>query len=72
MVLQPVRVDSPEELQQTTRITNPSARQAAGYIRDMTTSLRALAIQHRMSTLALLLEMAAVEAADPKGDIDKG
>ncbi|HAH08642.1 MAG TPA: hypothetical protein DCL48_00920 [Alphaproteobacteria bacterium] len=43
--------------------SRPSPAQAAAYIQDMTTSLRALAIEHHFSTLAMLLEMSALQAS---------
>lgn len=64
--MQPVRSESLDHAVKQPPPLHPTARQAAAYIQDMTTSLRHLALQHRMATLALLLEMAAVEAADPK------
>lgn len=43
-------------------VTEPSPAQAAAYIHDMTSTMRQLAVDHKLTTLALLLEMAAVEA----------
>lgn len=44
-------------------IAAPDKQQAAAYIYDMTASMRDLAQRHGMTTLALVLEMAAMEAA---------
>lgn len=44
-------------------VPGPNAAQAAAYIHDMTSTLRGLAERHQLKTLALVLEMAAVEAA---------
>jgi hypothetical protein len=43
-------------------VPKPNAHQAAAYIRDMSASMRNLAAEHQLTTLALLLEMASVEA----------
>jgi hypothetical protein len=48
-------------------IAAPDRRQAAAYIYDMTASMRDLAQRHGMTTLALVLEMAAIEAATARG-----
>lgn len=44
-------------------MAGPSAAQAATYIYDMTSTMQSIAAQHNLSTLALILEMAAVEAS---------
>jgi hypothetical protein len=48
-------------------IAAPDKRQAAAYIYDMTASMRDLAQRHGLATLALVLEMAAIEAATARG-----
>jgi hypothetical protein len=59
----PVAAPSPGK---ATTASGPNAAQAAAYIHDMSSTLRNLAAQHNLTTLALLLEMAAVEAGSLK------
>lgn len=47
-------------------VPGPNTTQAAAYIHDMSSTLRNLAAQHNLMTLALLLEMASVEAGSFK------
>jgi hypothetical protein len=68
--MQTVRLDrvqkAPTNLQdpaKPTAVPGPNAAQAAAYIYDMSSTLRNLAAQQNLTTLALLLEMASVEAA---------
>lgn len=63
--MQPSRLDHDANKPFAAHIV-PTTSQAAAYIHDMTSSLRSLAVRHHLSTLALLLEMAAVEAANNK------
>jgi hypothetical protein len=44
-------------------VPSPDAVQAAAYIQDLTLSLRRLAMRHNHVVLAMLLEMASIQAA---------
>lgn len=70
--MQPARLDRPsaskltastkDNLVEKAAGSSPTSVQAAAYIHDMASTLRNLAAQHNLTTLALILEMAAVEA----------